>query len=364
MDDIRLRHIVSIGVLYSLGTTLLYIGSRGLHAWQGIIVSFILCIPIYFLYLKLLKKYHGKNIFEIIDCSFGKVISRILIFIYVIFLWYKSGRIVYAYTDLVITTNKTAFNYKELMLLLNLIVLGYVLKSGINNVARFSQIVFVIVTLLTISLFIVGFKNMEFLNIYPIIPINTNDFLYNIFIYLIQPFAELTILFNIIAKVKNYSVQKKALFITALVSLFFILLIIIQTICILGEDYTLILNYPYYACISTINVNKLIARLETMSIITFFICSSVKLIVLIYSMQLGIAKFFNKQTNEKNNYYGLLYMATVLSFLLYNNVGELKNMTIYYCITGLLIIIIYPLIILIFGKKKKQSSLEKEKNMI
>lgn len=359
MNDIRFRHIISLGVLYALGTTLIYIGSKGYHAWQGIICSFIISIPLYFLYIKLLKDYPGKNFFEIIDIAFGKVVSKILIIIYILFLWYKSGRIIYGYTDLVITTNNNAFKYKELMLLLNLILLGYILKTGLTNIARFAQCAFVIVSFLTIFLFIVGISNMEPLNILPILPVYTNDFLYNIFVYIIQPFAELTILFNVICNVKNFKIQKRSFLIMPLISLLFLVLIIIQTISILGEDYTLILNYPYYACVSTININKLVARIETISIVIFFICSSVKLIILIYSMQLGIATLVSKSSLEKSNYYGLLFMSTVLSFLLYNNVGELKNMTNYYCFFGIIIFLIYPIIILIFGKKMKHRALEK-----
>ncbi|MDY2902155.1 MAG: GerAB/ArcD/ProY family transporter [Bacilli bacterium] len=351
MDNVKMRHVLSLGILYSLGTSLIYIGSRGYHAWQASICAFILCIPLYFVYLKLLKKYPGKNFFEVISNAFGKLIGTVLIVLYIIFLWYKAGRIVFAYNDLVITTNKLAFRYKEFLLLLNLILMGYILKSGLNSITRFAQVSFVIVTILTIALFIVGLGNMEILNIFPIYPINTNDFFYNLLVYFVQPFVEITVFYNVICKITEYRVQKKVFILMPFISLVFIVIIIIQTICILGEDYTLILNYPYYSCISAINVMKLVVRLETISIITFYICSSIKLAVLVYSMELGVSELFNRKSNDKKYYYGLLFMSTALSFLLYNNVGELKNMTVYYCMVAFIMMVIYPFLILIFGKK-------------
>lgn len=363
MDNVRFRHVISIGILYTLGTVLISIASRGYHAWQGLLWAFVFAIPIYHLYNKLLKQFPNKNLFEIIECSFGKIISKIVIIMYIFFLWYKAGRIIFSYMDLIITTNQLAFEYKQLMLLLNLILLGYILKNGLNNIARLSQICFIIIIILISLLFIVGIGNMDLSNILPIYPIVYSDFQKNIFYFFIQPFMELTIIFNFICKIKNYSEQKKVLFVVAFVSMVIILVIIIQTICILGKDYTLILNYPYYSCIATINVNKLIARFETISIIIFYICASIKVIVLLYCMELAISTLFHKQSNDQKYYYYIIFMSTVLSFILYDNITQLRKMTIYYCIIAIVMHIIIPIFI-VFFKKKKYNTLEKKENVV
>ncbi len=363
MDNVRFRHVFSLGVLYALGTVLISIASRGYHAWQGLICAFVFAIPVYYLYIKLLKYFPNKNLFEIIELCFGKIISKIIIIMYIIFLWYKSGRIIFSYIDLIITSNQLAFDYKQLMLLLNLILLGYILKSGLNSITRLSQICFIITVVLISSLFVVGIGNMDLTNILPIYPIIYGDFQKNILYFFIQPFIELTILFNFICKIKNYSEQKKVFFSIAIVSFVIIIVIIIQTICILGKDYTLILNYPYYSCIATINVNKLIARFETISIIIFYVCASIKVIVLLYCMELAICTLFKRNSNDKKYYYFIIFMSTVLSFILYDNVSELRTMTIYYCIIAIIMHIIIPCYI-VFFKKKRYNALEKNKNMV
>ena len=85
--------------------------------------------------------------------------------------------------------NQSDFLSKEIIMLINLLLLGYVLKSSLINIARFSQCCFIIVIFMIVMLFIVGISDIDYKNLLPLKVIgdkkNTINFtkIYEIFFF-------------------------------------------------------------------------------------------------------------------------------------------------------------------------------------
>ena len=58
MEEIKKRHIIAIGSLFSLGTTAINIVSNMSYYWQSLLLAFLISLIIYLFYFKLLKQHN------------------------------------------------------------------------------------------------------------------------------------------------------------------------------------------------------------------------------------------------------------------------------------------------------------------
>lgn len=348
MVKLKARHAISIGVLFSIGSIIINMGFNEEYLIQKLFISFIVsCILIIF-YQYLLNKNPNKNLYQIINEKLNKVTSKIVIFLMLALLLFCSVQIIYSFIDFITTINQLDFLSKNMIMLLNFILLGYILKNKIYNLGRFTQVIFVLTIAMIFLLFILGIKDINYKNLFPFYTLKTNEFFNNLNVFIAQPFLETTFLFNIFSKIEESKVKKNIFIIVNGISFLFLLLISIETIGILGDNYTSFLNFPYYVSISCINVSKIVIRIEAISLIVFYFSSFVKLMFVTNSFILG----FNSITNTKERYYyPYLLLVHILSLIMYDNLSELKQFINYYSIFFIIISLVTPFLIII--KKDK-----------
>ena len=168
MNKIKTRHAISIGILFSLGSIVINMGFNNEYLIQSLIISFLVSSIIIYFYQVLLNKYPNKNLFQIINEKQNNILGKILILFLLIILLINSVQIIYSFIDFISTINQLDFLSKNMIMLLNFILLGYILKNTLINLSRFSQVIFVLTSLMIILLFIVGIKDMELINLLPL----------------------------------------------------------------------------------------------------------------------------------------------------------------------------------------------------
>jgi len=353
MNKLKTRHAISIGVLFSLGSIIINMGFNNEYLIQNLIISFLISSIIIYFYQILLNKYPNKNLYQIINEKQNNILGKIIIIIIMIMLLINSVQIIYSFIDFISTINQLDFLSKNLIMLLNFMLLGYVLKNTLVNLGRFSQVIFVLTFIMIIILFIVGIKDMEIINLLPIYSFKKSDILTNLNILIVQPFLEITLLYNVFSKMENTKIKNNIFIIINSLSLLFLLLISIETITILGDNYTSFLNFPYYVAISCINMSKIVIRIESLSLVVFYFSSFMKLLFVINNFILG----FNAITKTKRKFnYPILLLTHVLALIMFDNLGELKNFMNYYSLIFIILSIIIPFIILL----KKDDNIMKQ----
>ena len=250
--------------------------------------------------------------------------------------------LLYSFIDFITTINQSDFLSKELIMLINILLIGYVLKNSLLNMARFSQVVFILIITLIILLFIAGIGDIDFSNLLPLISKNTENKT-NILNLIVQPFLELTLLYNVFCKIKTKEKYKKNIFlIVSVISLIVLLVISIESIGLLGDDYYAYLNYPYYSAMSCINMSKIVIKIESLSLIVVYFSSFIKLVFIVYNAILGINIILN---NKKNYYFPYLMFIHVLSLIMFDNIYEMMEIKCYYSLIFFTFIILIPILI-------------------
>lgn len=348
METIKLRHAISIGILFSLGSITISMGYNHEYLLQSLIISFLVSLILIMFYQHLLNKYPNMNLYNIIKLKYDNIIGKVLIVIFLLFLTINSVNIIYSFIDFITSINQLDFLSKNMIMLINFVLLGYILKNTLTNICRFSQAIFIIILTMIIILLILGIPEMNFNNLLPMINFNKNSIFNQLNTFIFQPFLEITILFNVFSRIESKNAKKYIFYIVNGLSLLFLLLISIQTITLLGKDYTSFLNYPYYVAISCINLSKLVIRIEALSLIIFYFSAFIKLLFTVNSLVLG----FNILVKNKKKYnYTFLLLFHILSLVLYDNMAELKIFMNYYSILFIFYIII--MLLLLYLKKEK-----------
>ena len=185
----KTRQALSISILFMMGTSIISIGNYGYHAWQAMIVSFFLCIPFFFLIDYLMRSHPGKSLFEIICSSFFKPIAKIILMLYILYILYVSGRIVFRYVEFVTTIRLV--DKAQIPLLLSIIAVSIVLlKSSVRTFARFGQVAFILSTISIISFIIIGLEDVNLSYLLPLYHIMKKillkTFFYLLFVHLVK----------------------------------------------------------------------------------------------------------------------------------------------------------------------------------
>ena len=353
MSKIKLRHIVSIGILFSLGNLILIMGINKEYIIQSVLISFVCSSSIIYFYQKLLNKYPNMSLFSIIKTKYNNLIGNIIIIIYSIFLLINGVQIIYSFLDFITSINQLDYESKTFIMFLNFLLLVYILNNSLNNLSRFTQIIFVLSSTMIFLLFVMGLKDINFTNLLPAMPSDFKDVFSSISVLIVYPFLEITLLFNVFSKMENTRSKKYIFYIINILSMLFIIWMCIEVIGILGSDYSCYLNYPYYVAISCINVSKIVIRIESLSFIIYYFCCFVKLVFIVYNLVIA----FNTITNSRRKHYQpFLLIMHILSLIIFDNFSEMKTFMIYYS----LVYIIFSICLVFFlfiKKDKKQENI-------
>lgn len=352
MDIIKFRHIISISILFSLGNLIIYLGNNDIYLWQNLLISFLLSLIILLIYQSLLNKYPNYNLFMIIKLKFNKVISSIIITLYLLMLLYNLSSSIFTFMDFISTVNQSDFMSKEIIMLFHFLLMAFVLKNSIYELGRFSQVISVITLIMIVTLYALGIKNIDYTNILPFKFIKTEKSIDNILNLLIQPFLELTFLYNIICKMENTKNKKRIFVIISSISLIILLLISTEIVGLLGKHYTSYLNYPYYTSISCINMSKIVIKIESLSLLIVYFSGFTKFILIVYTFILGINSLFN---TKKKIYNPILLLVNVLGMIIFQNIKEMFYIQKYYNYYAFIIITLIPLLLIIKSNRKKNN---------
>lgn len=356
MDKIKYRNGLSIGVLFMIGSSVIKTTSYGHHSVQGLIVSFIIMLIVMFIYQNMLNKYHSLTLEEIIERKIGKVLTKILFFMYLLFIIYKASRSLFLFNSFVDAINQANTSIKTSLLFLSILLITYILKSGFKSMSKFFQFCFISAVLAIVILFMIGISEMDLTNILPIVPLYKNDFIKNTIIYCVRPFGEATFLYNIFSKIEDCKEKRTVFYRSQIISLLIMLIILIETIAILGDNFILVLSYPYFTAIACIDVLSFVARIEILSMVMFYMFTLTKVVILIYLASQTIDYLINikdKTTINNNNYYCyLVVFVTILSLIIYDNTIDLKTNIFIYCVLSFIFILIIPFVINILKTKE------------
>jgi len=146
MERISPHQFMTLGAAVLLGTTFLPIASAvtgvaGRDGWMTVLPGLAVGIPYGLMVLSLLAQYPNKNLLQISEILFGKWIGKIIACIYILITGYFGGLLLAQVGD-VFQRTIMPLTPIGVFYLGGLLLVFYLVWSGIEVFARFSEVIF------------------------------------------------------------------------------------------------------------------------------------------------------------------------------------------------------------------------------
>lgn len=330
MEKIKIssRQFTLLVLMYTMGSSVLLIPSTlatyaKSNAWISSLIGLFIGLLFILLYVKISTVYPDKTFVEMNKLVFGRWIGNLLsiLFLFAVFIM-TAGNLReigdFFTTQVMVETPIHAIH------LLTLVAAIYVIRRGLEVMARTCEIFFpwTGATLIILILFLI--PEMKFENLDPNFAKGIGPILGPVFLYLNVPFNELVVFLMILPYVNNASKARKGYFIGVIIGGLSVTIITVMCLGVLGADFTGRNLYPTYVLGKMISIGDFFERIEVLVAISWVFCIFFKLIVNILVLVFGIKQILGLN-DFKPLTFPLGFLLMVYSMVNYPNIVSFKE---------------------------------------
>lgn len=346
---------INLTVLFIFGSSLV-IGTGGKakgDMWIAIMLALFISAPILIIYARILSRYPGKDLYDILEEVFGKYLGRAFSLAFIWFSFHLGALVLRNFGEFMNTVGLPETPKIVPIIMFALIcVLG--VKSGIETLAKCSSYFIVGVFSLLVLLALLTIPNMKPENLLPIMYNGFKPVLQGAFAAFSFPFGELIVFMMVFDSLKTPSSSYKVYLMSLVIGGLVVFFISLRNVMVLGDDTIGSVYFPSYTAISRVNIGNFLQRLEITVSIVFTLSGFIKISICLLAATKGIAKLFGiKDYRVLVTPVGLL-MAN-FAYLVYGNIMEMfdwaTDIWAYYAFPFQVVL---PLIILISVEVKAQ----------
>jgi spore germination protein KB len=355
-ESLTSRQLIILMILFLFGNSVVVgvnINSDvGQDSWLSLIFSFIFCIPFAMIVSKIINMFPRKNIYEIFDELFGKKIGKILNIMFMLHILYLGGIILRTFSEFVETTTLTETPKLPVMLCLILVVI-YLIKSGINTLARWGPICLVIIIATVVFTITLSAPVIEFDNIKPILDHSFYQMAFSAFHIFMIPLSEVSLLLGMADHFNIKNKEKRTYLLGIIITGVILLIIILRNFMVLGVPLLKNSFFASYEAARILKIGEFITRIEGVVTINFILAGITKIAILALVLSKGLAHL-SKNTDYKK----LIVPAGLLIFavcpFLFDNVVDLFDFAPIFGMYAIPVGVILPIVIWLYALYKKR----------
>lgn len=326
-------------------------------AWIATLVGSLIGFIPYYLYVSLSIKYPDKNIFEIIETTFGKLVGKIIVFIITIFAMSFILFCFWSLTNLI----SSQYLYKTPQLFVYIIFsipLIYILSKGIKITLRSITIIFFITVFLYMITFISLVPQAHLINLYPILKDGLTPVIqasFGFVAYCICPLFFIgAIPVHYYEDKENYKKYMTVAYIIACATIFIIPFLIIS---IFGIELAQLYQYPEFQILRRVTIGGFIERIESTLSIQWIFELFILITIGIYFIKQSFYHIFCiKNKNLRlglNGIFLFLFGIATLNVFANNTVANQFSVNQYPYVCYVFLIFFFILYVIISLKKKR-----------
>lgn len=295
--QIKPSQYMSLITSFMLGSILLlsFIFEKSLHdTWAAFILGTIIFIPFLGLYIVLGKKFPGKNLIQIHDIVYGRIIGKIVSVIYIFYfislLSFNLRDVGAFYTGYIMPETPIV-----VFILLFASCAAYAVKKGIHTVAKVSLIGAVLVFIVVALTFLLLLNKMDIKNFLPVLETPLYKMAQATATISMIPYGELVLFLMIIPMVDDLKkLGKYSIAGMGLAGIVF-MVIILRNIAVLGASGQ-VYSQTSFQTVRMINIGDFINRIEIIVSMNNTILMFIKVSVIYYVTVKSIEQILNLKT--------------------------------------------------------------------
>ncbi|KGG79690.1 hypothetical protein Y919_10485 [Caloranaerobacter azorensis H53214] len=348
---------VSLVAMFIIGTYTILVS--GLQAkkdlWLADILAIIIAVPLLWTFIRLHQKFYGKNLFDILEICFGKVIGKFMIILYVLFSFIFGSLLLREFGEFYVIVAAPETPMIVPMVFISFLSI-WILKEGIEVMARWGEFFLPILIVLLVFIIFLLLGDMDIKNILPILYDGPKPVLQGALDSLTHPFSQTMVFTMILPKLKRKSSYKKVYFLGLIIGGVIVFAISTTNILVSGVTMVSRMYFPTYITVTRVNIGDFLKSVEILVAFIYLLGGFIKLNVCMLATCIGTSKIFNC-----NDYRfivtPILFMLVNLSCLMFNSSIEffdwIFNVWIY---VARLFQIVLPVIIFIVASLKVRNT--------
>jgi len=316
--------------------------------WLTTVFAILIYICLVYILQALFKNNKEATLSDIIFRAFGRVLGRVLLILYLIWMMITLGIYVRQFAERFLSSllPDTHMNFFTVTILA---AVFYTLQRGIVYISRTGEVLFLIFSAIFAIIFIFTVSNVEVINLFPVTHHDALPLLKSTYSS-IGLWGSFTLIFFFGDKINDKEHIKRFGMQGAIYLVVAALMILIQTIGVYGYSVVERLSLPYVFVVKGISILETIERIESVAVVSWIILDFVAIAVIIYIIA-NIIKSLFSLSDEKP----LLSPVTIFAFIFSQYIAhsrfELESLTNLISIPASIVFgYVFPLIILVVGK--------------
>lgn len=319
--------------------------------WISMLIAVVLATPILIVYGTILNDHPDLDIFQILDYIFGKIVGKIIGFLYTFYFFHVGAIALRNMTEFVQLSSFPDTPQYVTAIFIGILAI-YFLKSGVEVMARVNKFIMPLMILLISITFIMVIPKAKVENLLPILGSGWSPVIKGSFSKFAFPLGEtvifLAFLNTLKEKNKASKIYLKGMYIGGIILIY----AGIRNILVLGFPSLTSSVFPSYDAVSLIDIGDFIRGVEIILYVLITIAGFFKVSLCLLASSIGMArlfKFYDYKWVAAS--LGLLMMS--VSFILYDSTMHMVEWIYIYKYYAFPFQVILPIFILIFGKIKK-----------
>lgn len=341
--------IIGVGVLSMQNALATAMGTDG---WIAIIISGLLMIPVLAIHTQLFKLYPGKDFFEIGKATLGSILFTIFLIIFLVYLIMLMA-IVSRNLGELIKIFLLQTTPLEVLIITFILATTYIASYEIDVIARASYFVYPIIILFAVLIVLISLPGADFTNILPVFRTDFPSILKGVEGSFFSFIGLEFIVFGIPFVEEKDKVFKSGLLGLMTVTIIYLILFL-MTLTHFSIEQIKSVNYPVLVLVRQLDLPGFF--LENLDGIVMALWA----LVVFASMApayFGAGKILSNIFKTKSHKYFILGLVPIIyyvSLIPKNFIELIEDMTRYFNMLSLVIVIVLPSIMLIVGYIRKK----------
>lgn len=285
---------LSILILFlaSTSTVLMVALSAEGDYWLAIILSVSLALFMALIIIQLHTIFPGKNLFDICEACFGKIIGRIICILYILFV-FEEGTMVLINAKQFITATTIAETPQTITIIPIMVLCAFAVKVGIEVIGKWSKGTVILLIAFILIMVMLLVNKMDINNFEPVLHKGFTPVFEGALSAFAFPFGEIVMLSLVFSNFKTKKSAYKVYIIGLLISGALSLMVATATVLVLGFDIATTSYFPVYTAARVINIGNFIQRLEVLVTLISVLGAFLKNSIILLATCKGIVKVLN-----------------------------------------------------------------------
>ncbi len=271
---------------------------KNIPIWTIMLFAVVFSVPLLLIFARLATLYPDLDLFGMFEAAFGKTVGKVFTAVYTLYAIYLASvnlRYMGEYVQVVSLPDTPLF----IFLFAISVFCWWILRHGAEVFARFSAVVYPIMTAVWIVILLMSLHLFDFSYHMPAFAHDIPDMVSSGADLAAFSFSETFLFLCLLCNVeKKHSGAFGVYFSSFALSSVFIFLLMSSDMLILGRPAMAGLYFPHFSAMSIINIGDFVTNIEVVGILQYVISSSIKVCVCIYAATRGLASVF-KTNNAK-----------------------------------------------------------------